>query len=62
MTFIDPFFFSLVTFTYGFTSFLQPSVEYELERHTRLAIVERLLGSFFVALFITTISKTYLIR
>ena len=59
---IDPFLFSLTTFTSGLTSFLYPAIEYEAEKHTRLVIVERLLGSVFLALLITAISKTYLIR
>ena len=59
---LDPFLFSLFTFTSGFTAFLQPAVEYKLERCLRWAIAERLLGPFFLALVITTISKTYLIR
>jgi hypothetical protein len=60
--FKDPFLFSLTTFTSGLTSFLYPAIEYEAEKHTRLVIVERLLGSVFLALLITAISKTYLIR
>jgi len=59
---IDPFLFSLFTFTSGFTAFLHPAVEYKLERCLRWAILERLLGPFLLALVITTISKTYLIR
>jgi uncharacterized protein YjbI with pentapeptide repeats len=59
---LDPFLFSLFTFTSGFTAFLHPSIEYKLERCVRWAIFERLLGPFFLALVITTISKTYLIR
>ena len=59
---LDPFLFSLFTFTSGFTAFLHPAVEYKLERCLRWAIAERLLGPFFLALVITTISKTYLIR
>lgn len=59
---IDPFVFSLFTFTSGFTAFLHPAVEYKLEGCLRWAIAERLLGPFFLALVITTISKTYLIR
>ncbi len=59
---LDPFLFSLFTFTSGFTSFLHPGIEYKLERCVRWAIFERLLGPFFMALMITTISKTYLIR
>ena len=59
---LDPFLFSLFTFTSGFTTFLHPAVEYKLERCLRWAIAERLLGPFFLALVITTISKTYLIR
>jgi len=62
INFIDPFLFSLFTFTSGFTAFLHPAVEYKLERCLRWAILERLLGPFFLALVITTISKTYLIR
>jgi uncharacterized protein YjbI with pentapeptide repeats len=62
INFKDPFLFSLTTFTSGLTSFLYPSIEYEAERHTRLVIVERLLGSVFLALLITAISRTYLIR
>ncbi|HOO53509.1 MAG TPA: pentapeptide repeat-containing protein [Methanothrix sp.] len=58
----DPFLFSLATFTSGITSFLHPSIEYELKKYSRLAILERLLGSVFIALLITAISKTYLIR
>lgn len=61
LNFIDPFLFSLFTFTFGFTAFLHPAVEYKLERCLRWAIAERLLGPFFLALVITTISKTYLI-
>jgi hypothetical protein len=60
--YFDPFLFSLLIFSSGFTIFIQPSVEYELQHHTRWIIVERLLGTFFVALFLTSISKTYLIR
>ncbi|KUK43436.1 MAG: hypothetical protein XD72_2198 [Methanothrix harundinacea] len=60
--FKDPFLFSLMTFTSGLTSFLYPAIEYEAEKHTRLVIIERLLGSVFVALLIATISRTYLIR
>ena len=59
---IDPVLFSLFTFTSGFTSFLHPGTEYKLEQCVRWAIAERLLGPFFLALVITTISKTYLIR
>lgn len=59
---IDPLLFSLFTFTSGFTSFLHPTIEYKLEHCVRWAIFERLLGPFFMALVITTISKTYLIR
>ena len=59
---LDPLLFSLFTFTFGFTAFLHPAVEYKLERCLRWAIAERLLGPFFLALVITTISKTYLIR
>jgi len=62
INFLDPFLFSLFTFTSGFTAFLQPAVEYKLERCLRWAIAERLLGPFLLALVITTISKTYLIR
>jgi len=62
LDFLDPFLFSLFTFTSGFTAFLHPSVEYKLERCLRWAILERLLGPFLLALVITTISKTYLIR
>ena len=62
ITFIDPFLFSLTTFTSGFTSFLYPSTEYRAEKHKSLVILERLLGSVFLALLITAISKTYLIR
>ncbi len=62
LTFIDPFLFSLTTFTSGFTSFLYPSTEYRAEKHKRLVILERLLGSVFLALLITAIGKTYLIR
>ena len=60
--FKDPFLFSLTTFTSGLTSFLYPSIQYEAVRHTRWVIFERLLGSVFIALLITAISKTYLIR
>jgi hypothetical protein len=59
---LDPILFSLFTFTSGFTSFLHPTIEYKLERCVRWAIFERLLGPFFMALVITAISKTYLIR
>ena len=59
---LDPILFSLFTFTSGFTAFLHPAVEYKLERCLRWAIAERLLGPFFMALVITAISKTYLIR
>jgi len=59
---LDPFLFSLFTFTSGFTAFLHPAAEYKLERCLRWAIAERLLGPFLLALVITTISKTYLIR
>ena len=59
---LDPILFSLFTFTSGFTAFLHPSIEYKLERCMRWAIFERLLGTFFMALVITAISKTYLIR
>ena len=62
LNFLDPFLFSLFTFTSGFTAFLHPAVEYKLERCLRWAILERLLGPFLLALVITTISKTYLIR
>jgi len=62
INFLDPFLFSLFTFTSGFTAFLHPAVEYKLERCLRWAIAERLLGPFLLALVITTISKTYLIR
>jgi hypothetical protein len=62
LNFKDPFLFSLTTFTSGLTSFFYPAIEYEAERHTRLVIVERLLGSIFLTLLITAISKTYLIR
>jgi hypothetical protein len=44
------------------TSFLYPSIEYRAEKHMRLVILERLIGSVFLALLITAISKTYLIR
>jgi len=53
---------SLTTFTSGLTTFLYPSIEYRAEKHKRLVILERLLGSVFLALLITAISKTYLIR
>jgi hypothetical protein len=59
---LDPILFSLFTFTSGFTAFLHPTIEYKLERCMRWAIVERLLGPFLMALVITAISKTYLIR
>jgi hypothetical protein len=59
---LDPILFSLFTFTSGFTAFLHPTIEYKLERCVRWAIFERLLGPFFMALVITAISKTYLIR
>jgi uncharacterized protein YjbI with pentapeptide repeats len=59
---LDPILFSLFTFTSGFTAFLHPTIEYKLERCVRWAIFERLLGPFFLALVITAISKTYLIR
>ena len=59
---LDPILFSLFTFTSGFTAFLHPTIEYKLERCMRWAIFERLLGPFFMALVITAISKTYLIR
>jgi len=59
---LDPLLFSLFTFTSGFTAFLHPTIEYKLERCMRWAIFERLLGPFFMALVITAISKTYLIR
>ena len=59
---LDPILFSLFTFTSGFTAFLHPTIEYKLERCLRWAIAERLLGPFLLALVITTISKTYLIR
>jgi uncharacterized protein YjbI with pentapeptide repeats len=59
---LDPILFSLFTFSSGFTAFLHPTIEYKLERCVRWAIFERLLGPFFMALVITTISKTYLIR
>jgi hypothetical protein len=59
----DPFFFSLLTFTSGFTSFIHPTIEYKLEeKYMRLAIYERLLGSILIALFITALSRTYLVR
>jgi len=59
---LDAILFSLFTFTSGFTAFLHPTIEYKLERCMRWAILERLLGPFFMALVITAISKTYLIR
>ena len=62
LTLIDPFLFSLSTFTSGLTSFLYPQFEYRTEKHARLVILERLLGSVAIAIFITAISKTYLIR
>ena len=62
ITSVDPLFFSLFTFTSGFTSFLHPSIEYKLDGYKRWVIAERLLGPLFVALFITAVSKTYLIR
>jgi hypothetical protein len=62
VTSLDPFFFSLFTFSSGFTSFLHPSIEYKLDCCERWIVTERLLGPFFIALFITAISKTYLIR
>jgi len=60
--FTDTILFSLTTFTSGFFSFLHPSIEYKFEKHTRWVILERLLGTLFIALLITAISKTYLIR
>ena len=63
LTFKDPFFFSLATFTSGFASFLQPNIDYKAdEKYTRYAIIERILGSVLIALLIAAISKTYLIR
>ena len=62
INFKDPFLFSLATFTSGLTSFLYPTIEYRAEKHTRLVIIERLLGSVFLALLITAITKTWLIR
>jgi hypothetical protein len=64
VTLIDPFLFSLGTFTSGATSFLQPHTEYKVSggSHTRLAILERVLGSIFIGLLIACISRTYLIR
>jgi uncharacterized protein YjbI with pentapeptide repeats len=59
---IDAILFSLATFTSGLTSFLYPNIEYKAKRNERLIIVERLIGSLFIAIFITAISKTYLIR
>ena len=62
INFKDPFLFSLATFTSGLTSFLYPTIEYRAEKHTRLVIIERLLGSVFLALLIPAITKTWLIR
>jgi hypothetical protein len=62
VTSLDPLFFSLFTFSSGYTSFLHPSIEYKLDCCERWIVTERLLGPFFIALFITAISKTYLIR
>ncbi len=67
ISFIDPFLFSfiIVTFTSGFVSFLYPTIEYRAEKNKVLIImvvVERFLGYVFLALLITAISKTYLIR
>ncbi len=64
LTFFDPFIFSLiiVTFTLGFASFLYPTIEYRAEKHRFLIMLERFLGYVFLALLITAISKTYLIR
>lgn len=40
----------------------QRQIQYEAVKHTRLVIFERLLGSVFLALLITAITKTWLIR
>ena len=62
-TFRDHFMFSFTTFTSGFTSFLHPSIEYKLlDKYTRLAILEKLLGSTLIALFIASIGRIYFVR
>ena len=59
----DPFLFSLSSFTSGLTDFLQPSIEYKVEGIlAQLAVIERLLGSSFIALIIAAITRTWMVR
>jgi hypothetical protein len=61
--YLDYILFSLSNFTSGFTSFIQPHTEFKLsEEYTWLATAERLVGSLFLAIIITTITRVYLIR
>ena len=55
---IDPFLFSLATFTSGLTSFINPSIEYKLaEKYERFVLLERILGSVSIALFIFAVGR-----
>lgn len=52
--FYDHIYFSLETFTSGATTFIHPSNYFKpKERYVRIAIVERILGSILIALFLT---------
>jgi uncharacterized protein YjbI with pentapeptide repeats len=63
ISFIDPFLFSLSNFTSGWTTFLYPFTDFKtMGGHSRLAIMERILGSIFISLILAAIVKTYLIR
>lgn len=59
----EPFIFSLNTLTSGLTNFIQSSIDYKVDgKYAKYVIIERLLGSLLIAILITAISKTYLIR
>ena len=58
ISFIDPFLFSLTAFTSGLTSFIHPSIEYKLaEKYERIILVERIIGSVLIALFIFAVGR-----
>lgn len=61
--FLDPFLFSLMIFTSGLTSFLQPTTEYKLVgKCSRYVLLERIIGSVLILFIITIVTRTYLIR
>lgn len=64
LTLIDPYLFSLSQFTSGAASFIHPNTRLRpvVGKSTSLALIEKLLGSLFIALLIAAMSKTYLIR